>query len=364
LPAVATPTPSTTPGPRRETIESSRPTWPRLRAEDLLCIGDLSGDEIRSLLDLAALGKRDAALGRGALAGRSVILLFEKASLRTRVSFEVGATRLGAHAMYFDHSKERIGQRENVRDYALNLERWVSCIVARVFDQRVLEDLSHHARVPVINALSDDHHPCQALADMLTLQERLGDLRGRRLAYIGDANNVCRSLLEAGGKLGMILTLVCPEGHPLTPEALESCRAAAREGGGSVRIEHDPSRIGEQDAVYTDTWISMHHTNAPERLRAFAGFQVNADLMARAGVGSTRPWFMHCLPAHRGEEVTDEVIDSDRSLVYDQAENRMHAQNAVLLALLGHAAPGRAHQPEAMRKCEQSTQGEHRREQA
>jgi ornithine carbamoyltransferase len=339
--------------------------WPHLREKDLLCISDLSGDEIRSLLDLAAMGKRDPALGRGALAGRSVILIFEKASLRTRVSFEVGASRLGAHVMYFDHSRERIGQRESTRDYALNLERWVSCIVARVYDQRVLEELARFARVPVINALSDDHHPCQALADMLTLRERLGDLRGRRLAYIGDANNVCRSLLEAGGKLGMTLTLACPERHSLTPEALQSCRAAAGEGGGSLRVVHDPLQIGEQDAVYTDTWISMHHADGPERRRAFAGFQVNAGLMARTGVGGRWPWFLHCLPAHRGEEVTGEVIDSAQSLVYDQAENRMHAQNAVLLALMhGTATPRGAADRGPAWAGDINTHGEGRQEKA
>jgi ornithine carbamoyltransferase len=264
------------------------------------------------------------------------MMLFEKPSLRTRVTFEVGPARMGGHAIYYDHSKERIGQRESVRDYAKNLERWVDCIVARVFSHAVLEELARETRVPVINALSDLHHPCQGLADYFTLSERVGGvrgLRGFRLAYIGDGNNVCHSLMQGAALTGANLTVVTPPGYQPSPAVHAECKelASRHDTGGTVRLTTDKGDVRGCRAVYTDAWVSMGQEGGAARTRAFEPYRVDGALMAAAAPGA---WFMHCLPAHRGEEVTDAVIDSAASLVYDQAENRMHAQNALLLHML------------------------------
>jgi ornithine carbamoyltransferase len=266
------------------------------------------------------------------LAGKSVVLLFEKPSLRTRVSFEVGVSRLGGHALFYDHSGERIGSREALKDYAKNLERFVHCVVARVYEQSVLEGMAQHARVPIVSALSNTHHPCQALADVLTLRERFGRVAGLRVAFVGDGNNVCTSLAQAVCLLGGHMTVVSPKGYVLAREVLDSCRELAAASGGSLTTTSSLGAVDGVDAVYTDAWVSMHHSDAEARYRAMRAFQVNAALMARA---ARRAIFMHCLPAERGDEVTDEVIDGPQSVVYDQAENRLHAQNALLVALVG-----------------------------
>lgn len=296
---------------------------------DLVSLRDVNGAFVRALLDRADAMKRDPRAHARALAGRSVILLFEKPSLRTRVAFEVGVHRVGGHAMYFDHSSQRIGQRESVRDYAMNLERWVDAIVARTFSHGVIEELALHASVPVVNALSDLEHPCQALADLMTLRERLGPIEGRTLAYVGAGNNVSHALALGCAHMGVRFVCVSPEGYGPDARVIEQ----ARHLGGEIVVGQDPGLIRGADAVYTDVWSSMgEEGSSASRARAFAPYRVDAAMMARAGNAAL---FMHCLPARRGEEVTDGVIDSPSSVVYDQAENRMHTQNALLAMLLG-----------------------------
>jgi ornithine carbamoyltransferase len=312
------------------------PSPASLRGGDFLSLADLDASQIAGLFRTAAQTKRDLSPHTAALAGKTVILLFEKPSLRTRVTFEVGPSKMGAHVIYFDHGKERIGDRESVKDYGRNLERWVDCIVARVFSHAVLEELAANCNVPVVNALSDQYHPCQALADYFTLAERLGGidrLRGSCMAYIGDGNNVCASLMHGAGKLGVNLRVICPKGFEPEPHVLTASRAFAGESGGSIEVTHDIGALAGCGAVYTDTWVSMGDEGEKvRRMAAFAKYRVDEKLMAVATPGA---FFMHCLPAHRGAEVTDGVIDCHTSIVYDQAENRMHVQNALLLELLG-----------------------------
>lgn len=305
-----------------------------LAASNFLTVTDLSAAELRGLFNTAASFKKNPAKFSHVLAGKSVVLLFEKPSLRTRVSFEVGITRLGGHALFYDHSAERIGMRESLKDYSRNLERFVQCIVARVYDQSVLEGMAEHASIPVINALSNTHHPCQALADVFTIHERFGTVAGKRVAYIGDGNNVCTSLAQAVCMLGGHMTVISPKGYVLPREILDQCRELAAASGGSITTTNSPDAVAGIDAVYTDAWVSMHNTDAEARYRALRPYQVNAKLMAKA---SPKAIFLHCLPAERGDEVTDEVIDGPQSSVYDQAENRLHMQNALLIGLF-HAA--------------------------
>jgi ornithine carbamoyltransferase len=307
-----------------------------LRGADFLSLADLSAEQIGMLFATAAAAKAEIGVNRTALAGKTVILLFEKPSLRTRVTFEVGPSKMGGHAIYFDHSKERIGDREAVKDYGRNLERWVDCVVARVFSHGVLTELAANCAVPVINALSDEFHPCQALADYFTLAERLGGpaaLRGFTMAYVGDGNNVCASLMHGAGKLGVNLRVICPKGFEPDPAVLSESQALASRSGGSIDVTRDPAGVEGAGAVYTDTWVSMGDEGEKvKRMAAFAKYRVDEKLMSAAAPDAL---FMHCLPAHRGAEVTDGVIDSPRSVVYDQAENRMHVQNALLLHVLG-----------------------------
>lgn len=309
-----------------------------LKGVDLLTLASLNADQVASIFAAAGELKRDRARFRDALAGRAVILLFEKPSLRTRVTFELGPTQMGGSALYFDHSRDRIGQRESIRDYAKNLERWFDLIVARVFSHAVLEQLAAEASIPVINALSDQFHPCQALADFLTLSERVGGvegLRGLGLAFIGDGNNVCHSLMHGAGLLGVRLTVVTPPRYEPDAEVVAEARRFAEASGGSVELSNDPAAVRGARAVYTDAWTSMgDESEASQRRRAFARYRVTPALMSRASPGAL---FMHCLPAHRGEEVTDDVIDSPSSIVYDQAENRLHVQNALMLHILARA---------------------------
>jgi ornithine carbamoyltransferase len=319
--------------PVREPALTTSSISPTRSLKSLLSIADLSAAEIVAIFKTASTNKSDGyRSASSALAGKAIILLFEKPSLRTRVTFELGPQKLGASTMYLDHSGNRIGTRESLRDYAKNLERWVDAIVARVYSHPTLEQLSAQCRVPVVNALSDLEHPCQALADFFTLQERLGSLRGRRLAFIGDGNNVCHSLMLGSAILGVRFCAICPGKYEPLAAQVERARAIAGVTGGSIEVTNDPGLVEGADAVYTDTWISMGDENeAQRRRRAFARYQVNEDLMRLAG---PRALFMHCLPAHRGEEVTDDVIDSPVSIVYDQAENRMHVQNSLLVHTL------------------------------
>lgn len=311
-----------------------------LRGRDLLSLGALSKQDIETLFATAAAIKTDVTPFRKSLDGRSVAMLFEKPSLRTRVSFEVGIHRLGGHAVYLDHSEQRLGERETIADYGHNLERWVDAIVARVYKQTILEGLSEASRVPVINALSDLHHPCQALADFLTLREKFSRRAWSdiRLAYVGDGNNVCHSLVELASILGVHVTVLTPPGRSPNVAIMKQCASFAARSGSTIRVTHDLGDVAGHDAVYTDVWVSMGQGSETDQVRElFRPFQVNAGLMAIAsrGLGAgAKSLFMHCLPAHRGSEVTDEVIDAAESVVFDQAENRMHAQMALLVHML------------------------------
>lgn len=298
---------------------------------DFLSINDLSGDELVHLLDVAD-GMKAGQKSR-ALEGKSVALLFEHPSLRTRLTFDLGVQQLGGYPLYMAPSEVHLGERETVPDVARNLERWVQAIVARVRYHSSLVELAATARVPIINALSDREHPCQALADLQTIRERLGALKGAVLLYCGDGNNVCHSLLLAGAKVGMSVWVATPPAFEPRPEIVTLARQQAQRTGASIRVERNPDvLVGDADALYTDVWASMGQESEQEqRRRIFLPFQVNERLLARA---KPNVLVMHDLPAHRGEEITDEVIDGPNSVVFDQAENRLHAQKALLSMLL------------------------------
>ena len=300
---------------------------------DLLTGAEWSPAVIRELYHLAADIKARPDRYRGALGGRFLAMIFEKPSLRTRVTFEVGIQSMGGGAVFLDHTGMRLGQRESIKDVARNLSRWVQGIVARTFEQRVLEELAEHASIPVINALSDRFHPCQALADFFTLEERSGGLRGLKLAYVGDGNNVCHSLLMAGARVGANVRVATPAGYEPASDIVAEARRAARETRGKIELFRQAEEaVAGAQAIYTDVWASMgQEREVAQREAIFAPYQVNEALMALAAPDGV---FLHCLPAHRGSEVTDAVIDSPRSLVYDQAENRLHVQKAILLMLL------------------------------
>lgn len=301
---------------------------------DLLTGSEWSSEQIRELYHLAADIKARPERYRSALAGRFLVLIFEKPSLRTRVTFEVGISSMGGGAVFLDHTQSRLGERESVSDVARNLDRWVQGIVARVFEHKVLEELAENASIPIINALSERSHPCQAYADYFTLEERFGNLRGFKLAYIGDGNNVCHSLLTAGSRLGIHLRIATPAGYEPDPTVVSEARRSARESRGKIEIVHSPEEaLSGAQAVYTDVWASMGQEQESEkRDKAFAGYQVNSALLEHADAQAV---FMHCLPAHRGSEVSAELLDSQRSIVFEQAENRLHVQKAILLNLLG-----------------------------
>jgi len=299
-------------------------------ASDLLRDLDLTTDELYYLLDLAAAMKRTPRDYALALAGKSIALLFEKPSLRTKLTFEIAMQQLGGGSVFMEGP---IGVREPLKDIARNLDRWVEGIVARVFAQSTVEDLAHWSSVPVINALSDGYHPCQALADMQTIRARFGALKGLKLAFVGDGNNVAHSLMLTALRLGMDFALACPEGYMPNPDVVMQAQGLAAVSGASLSITHDTAPAVEgAHAIYTDVWTSMgQEQEAKERRRAFHSYQVNDELVALARPEAV---FMHCLPAKRGEEVTDSVVESERSVVFDQAENRLHAQKALLLMLL------------------------------
>ncbi len=304
-----------------------------MRGRDLLAIADLSADEIGQILDTAATQKAEPGGPHGeSLAGMSVALVFEKPSLRTRVSFERAVRRLGGDPIYLSPPEVGMGEREPAKDVARVLSRYCHAIVCRTFAQEVLLELAEYATVPVINALSDWEHPCQALADLLTIREH-GGAAGRTLAYVGDGNNVIRSLALAATSEAMHVRVASPEGYQLdTPSADAASKRAAASGGSLTLCEEPSEAVRGADFVYTDVWTSMgQETEAKIRREDFGGYQVNVDLVAQAKAGAK---VMHDLPAHRGEEITDEAIESAASIVFDQAENRMHAQQAVLWHLL------------------------------
>jgi ornithine carbamoyltransferase len=296
-----------------------------------LSIRDLTRDEVPRLFALTAeLKAKQKARDRVTpLPGRTMALIFEKPSLRTRVTFEVAMVQLGGAAVYLAAQEIGLGKRESVADIARNLSRWVDAIGARVFSHRTLLEMASHASVPVINALSDSEHPCQAIADFFTLWERGLDLAKLRLAWIGDGNNVCHSLLLLAALCGTDAVVASPPGFEPQSAVVDACRAL----GGRVRITTDPREAAEgADVIYTDTWVSMgQEAEREQRLEAFQRYQLNDRLLGFAEAGAL---VMHCLPAHRGEEVTDAVLDGPRSLIFDQAENRLHAQKGIIIHLL------------------------------
>ncbi|MGQ9554056.1 MAG: ornithine carbamoyltransferase [Anaerolineae bacterium] len=303
--------------------------------QHLLTLADLSAGEVRNILEVAR-GLREEWHQRGnrpLLAGKSLGMIFQKPSLRTRVSFERAMQHLGGTALYLSPQEIQLGQRESVADVARVLSRYVDGIMARVFAHADVENLAANSRVPVINGLSDKYHPCQALADYLTIWDKLGCLQGVKLAYIGDGNNVAHSLLVGGAKLGVNVTVACPVGYEPREDVLAIAGQAADESAAQLRVVHEPAEAArDADVIYTDVWASMgQEKEAEERRRFFAGYQVNAALLTQAKPGAI---VMHDLPAHRGEEITDEVMDGPQSVVFDQAENRLHAQKAVLALLL------------------------------
>ena len=314
-----------------------------LRGRSILRVADLNKDEIRALLALACTLKADYAAFRDTLAQRALVMLFEKPSLRTRVSFEIGFQKLGGCVTFLDHRNEPIGAREPVADYGRNLERWCDVIVARVFKHETLVALRENCSIPIINALSDFAHPCQALADAQALVEHGIALETCHLAWLGDGNNVCLSLMELVAIMGGRMTVVTPPTHPPCAKLTAEIRALAAQSGASITLTNDPSAIAGADAVYTDAWISMGQKDCAEKIASLRKLTVTPEIMHVAGPNAK---FMHCLPAHRGEEVVDAVIDGPQSIVYDQAENRMHAQNALMLALL-HAVPTARFAPNA-----------------
>jgi len=271
-----------------------------------------------------------------ALAGKQMVMFFEKPSLRTRLTFEAGMASLGGTTMFVDQSKSRLDARETLSDIAHNLERWVDVIVLRTFAQETITGMAQHASIPVINALSDLEHPCQALADYFTLVERFGDFKDITLAYVGDGNNVAHSLLLTCACLGSSIRIATPKGYACNAQLVADARKIAKQTGARIEILTDPhAAVAGVDAVYTDAWASMGQEHeAAQRAVIFQSYQVSRALLAKAAPHAV---FMHCLPAHRGEEVTDEVMDSEQSVIFEQAENRMHVQKAILYLLLGGA---------------------------
>jgi ornithine carbamoyltransferase len=305
----------------------------QLSVHDLVADQDLTSNDVRMIFDLAGRVKASPASYAQALVGKQLAMIFEKPSLRTRVTFEVGMTSMGGFAIYMDHSKPRLGERESIKDVARNLDRWVDGIVARTFSHQSVIELAENASIPVVNALTDRLHPCQALGDYFTLTEKFGRVKGLKLAFIGDGNNVCHSLMLTGAKLGATVRVATPSGFEPKTEMVDQAKALARATGAKIELFRDPlEAVAGVQAVYTDVWASMGQEYAAHlRTQVFAPYRVTESLLEAAGPGTV---FLHCLPAHRGQEVTDAVIDSSKSLVYDQAENRLHVQKALLLLLL------------------------------
>lgn len=292
----------------------------------------LTKTSLTQLIKLAIKIKTEPQNYSTALAGKSVAMIFEKPSLRTHVSFDIGINKLGGHALYLGQQNGKLGARERISDVAKNLSCWADAIVARVFEHSAITELAEHSKVPVINALCDTYHPCQSLADFVTLAEHFDDLSKLKLAYVGDGNNVSNSLMLMAAILGTDFTLVCPEGHGPDAHILAKAQILAEESGSKLLLTSDVNAIGEQDAIYTDTWISMgDDTNVKDILAKFMPYQVNHQLMEKTGASVV----MHCQPAHLEEEITTALFDSEMSVCFDQAENRMWAQNAVLVTLLG-----------------------------
>ena len=300
---------------------------------DFLTIADWSGNELLQILDLSKDMKANPNKFSKSLEGKSVALIFEKQSLRTHVTFEIGAKQLGASTVYLSNADISLGKRESIYDVAKNLERWVDAIVIRTFAQKNVDGLSKFARANIINALTDFEHPCQAVGDFFTIREHLGSLKGKKFAWVGDGNNVCHSLMLFAAKVGMNFTAVTPAGLRPDANVISLAKEIAASSGAKIDLSANPAEgVRDADVVYTDVWVSMgQEADRETKMKAFAGFQVNRELMKHAKPAAV---FMHCLPAHRGEEVTDEVMDSPQSIVFDEAENRLHTQKAILYTLL------------------------------
>lgn len=307
----------------------------KMRASDFLSLKPLDGDELEDLLEEALRLKNEGTKGLRPLSGKAVGLLFEKPSMRTRVSFEVAINRLGGHPLVLTDEEVQLGRRETIADAGRVMSRYLDGLVVRTFGQERVEELAQAADVPVINALTDLCHPCQALADMLTVLEYKGALRGLKLAYVGDGNNVTHSLMRAGTKLGMSVTVSTPPGREPLAGIIEECALNTSIYDSSLDVGNDPAAgVADADIVYTDVWVSMGQEAGDEArlLKEFAPFQVNGELLSLA---REDVMVLHCLPAHRGQEITAEVIDGSRSAVWDQAENRLHAQVALLAMIYG-----------------------------
>ncbi len=307
-------------------------TVPVSIAKDLLTGAEWSPADTRDLLQRTADIKARPSRFASVLRGKHIALIFEKPSLRTRVTFEVGIQSMGGDVVFLDHTQARLGERESIPDVARNLECWVQGIVARVYEQRVLEEMAASIKIPVVNALSDKFHPCQALADYFTLEEKFGSLKGLKIAYVGDGNNVCHSLMFLAARLGVNLRIATPANYAPAPDVLADSKRVAKDTRARIELFTNPSEaVPGAQAVYTDSWTSMGF-EAEEKVRrnVFKAYQVNRKLMEQAAPGA---FFMHCLPAHRGAEVTDEVLDGSTSIVLNQSENRMYVQKAILHAL-------------------------------
>ncbi len=307
-------------------------TIPVSITKDLLTGAEWSPADTRDLLQRTADIKARPSRFASVLRGKHIALIFEKPSLRTRVTFEVGIQSMGGEVVFLDHTQARLGERESIPDVARNLECWVQGIVARVYEQRVLEEMAASIKIPVVNALSDKFHPCQALADYFTLEEKFGSLKGLKIAYVGDGNNVCHSLMFLAARLGVNLRIATPANYAPALDVLADSKRVAKDTHARIELFTNPSEaVAGAQAVYTDSWTSMGF-EAEEKVRrnVFTPYQVNRKLMEQAAPGA---FFMHCLPAHRGSEVTDEVLDGPTSIVLNQSENRMYVQKAILHVL-------------------------------
>ncbi len=302
--------------------------------KDFITIHDLSHYEFHEIMDLTEKMKKKPEKYRKVLKDKVLAMIFQKPSLRTRMTFEVGMLQLGGEAVYLAPSDIQMGSRESVRDIGKNLERWVDGIMIRTFGHEIILELAESTRIPVINALTDLLHPCQAMADFFTLREKRGSFAGLKLAYVGDGNNVCHSLMLAAAKAGIKMAVATPPGYEPKPEIVAWAKEDGKDSGFELTITNDPvEAVSGADAVYTDVWASMGQESEKEaRKKIFQPYQVNMELFSKA---KPEAYFMHCLPAHRGEEVTDEVIDSPNSIVYDQAENRLHVQKVIMMLLMG-----------------------------
>jgi ornithine carbamoyltransferase len=304
-----------------------------------ISVHDLTSAQVETIFSLTADLKREPQQFATALAGKSLAMIFEKSSTRTRVSFEVGMTQLGGHALFLSSRDIQLGRGEPISDTAQVLSRYVDIVMARTFAHQTVLDLAQYGSVPVINGLTDELHPCQAMADYFTLREVFGDLRGRKIAYVGDGNNVAHSLMFGAAKVGMDVAVATPPGFEPKPSYVELARQDAAAAGVTLTLTHDPREaVAGASAVYTDVWASMgQEEEAAARRQAFAGWTVDGALMAHA---RSEAVFLHCLPCHRGEEVATEVVDGPQSRIFDEAENRLHVQKAIMLWLLLHGREG------------------------